>query len=221
MNEKTKEIAQLVEDFHYLKQEIMKINRVYRFISSKVLRPVYLLSGILVCVFALAMQWLIGNFNSYADIPRPIKAIYYILLVISGFWAVRLKIRVTIKRFKELGLEITLGQLLKEVYTSNTLIVGLPFMISIGLVAIYLAGQGLHGYLVPSLAILYGLLICSMVNILYLKELIVGGIWILASGFVVLFGLGPVQPMLALFFTFGLGFIVMYLVSLLSAKDDQ
>jgi hypothetical protein len=71
------------------------------------------------------------------------------------------------------------------------------------------------------LAILYGLMINSITSFVYLREFVVGGVWFLITGFVILFTLGQSQPILGLTITFGLGFIVMYIASWIFASCDQ
>jgi Sulfate transporter family. len=221
MEDQSKEISQLIEDFRYLKNAVMKTNRIFKFISSNTFRPLYLSMGLLVFIFAAAIQIFIQHYGSYANIPGAVKAIYYVVLTALLIWLAFTKMRLLIKRIKELDGDITVCQFFKEVYTWNTIITMLPYVIAMVLVAVFLANRGQSGYLVPCLAILYGLMINTATNILYLREFIVGGIWFLITGFIILFTLGPSQPLLGLSLTFGLGFIVMYIASLVFARADQ
>jgi hypothetical protein len=221
MEDQSKEISQLIDDFRYLKNVVMKTNRIFKFISSNTLRPLYLSMGLLIIIFAAAIQLLIKYYGSYGNVPGAVKAIYYVLLTALLIWLSYTKVRLLIEQIKKLDADITVCQFFKEVYSWNTMIVMLPYLITMGLAAVFLANRGLSGYLVPCLAILYGLMINTATNILYLRELIVGSIWFFITGFVILFTLGPSQPLLGLSLTFGLGFIVMYIASLVFARDEQ
>ncbi len=221
MEDQSKEISQLIEDFRYLKNAVMKTNRIFKFISSNTFRPLYLSMGLLIIIFTVAIQLLIGNYGSYGEIPGVVKGIYYMVLVILLVLMAYMKLRLMLRQIKKLGSDITICQFFKEVYTWNTVFLMIPYLATMGLLSVFLAGRGLSGYLVPCLAILYGLMIITATSLLYLREFVVGGIWFLVSGFTLLFILGPSQPLLGLAITFGLGFIIMYIASLVFARLDQ
>ena len=219
MEDQTKEIAQLLDDFRYIKNTVMKNNRVFKFVSSSTLRPVYLFTGLVIIIFATVIQLLMQHFGSYTNIPGMIKTVYYIGLAVCTIWLSYTKLKLLLKRMRELGSDITIPEFFKEIYTWNTLVLMTPYMIVMGLVAVFLVSRGLSGYLVPFLAILYGLMINSATSLLFLREFMIGAVWFLLTGLTVLFTLGPSQPLLGLVITFGLGFIVMYAASLVFATD--
>ena len=165
MEDQTKEIDQLIQDFHYLKNAVMKTNRVFKFISSKTLRPLYLWTALLIFTFTALIHWLILHYGSYDSIPGTMKTIYYSSLSILLIWLSFTKLKLLIQRVRELGTEITIGQLFREVYTKSTLVLMVPFLLTIGLAVVFLVSHGLSGYLVPCLAILYGLLIISTTSL--------------------------------------------------------
>jgi hypothetical protein len=221
MEDQTKEIDQLINDFRYLKNAVMKTNRVFKFISSKTLRPIYLSTGLLIITFAAFIHLLILYYGSYGNIPGAMKTIYYSGLTILLIWLYYTKLKLVIRGIRELGSEITIGQMFREIYTWSTMVLMVPFVLTIGLAVISLVSHGLSGYLIPCLAILYGLMINSITGFVYLREFVVGGVWFLISGFVILFTLGPSQPLLGLIITFGLGFLIMYIASWIYATGDQ
>jgi hypothetical protein len=221
MEDQTKEIDQLINDFRYLKNAVMKTNRVFKFLSSKTLRPIYLSTGLLIITFAAFIHLLIQNYGSYGNIPGSLKTIYYSGLTILLIWLYYTKLKLVVQGIRELGSEITIGQMFREVYTWSTMVLMVPFILTIGLTVVFLVSYGLSGYLVPCLAILYGLMINSMTSLVYMREFVIGGAWFIISGFVILFTLGPSQPLLGLTITFGLGFLVMYIASLICATYDQ
>jgi hypothetical protein len=221
MEDQSKEISQLIEDFRYLKKAVMKSNRVFKFISSNTLRPLYLSTGLLTIIFTAVIQVLIKYYGFYSSIPGTLKTIYYLVLTALLIGLGYTKLRLLITSIQKLGLDITVCQFFKEIYTWNTIVLMLPYLVAMGLVAFFLAGRGQIGYLVSCLAVLYGLMLINATNLLYLREFIIGGIWFFISGFLILFTMGPSQPLLEIALTFGAGFIVMYIASLVFARFDQ
>lgn len=221
MKENQREIDQLLEEFSHLKSTVMKTNRVFKFISSKAFRMVYLFSSLIVLAYTAAMYLLIQSFGSYANIPGPIQGIYYALLVIVIAWMGTLKVQSLKNRVEELGSTISIRQLLKEVYSWSTLITVLPFIFTMIFTIVYLVGHEKVAYLLPVLSILYGLMLVSMVSFLYLREFIVGAIWFLTAGFAILFFMPRLPLLLAIAFTFGFGFLSMYIASLVFSRNDQ
>ena len=137
MEDQSKEISQLIEDLRYLKNPVMKTNRIFRFISSNTFRPLYLSMGLLIITFAAAIQLLIKYYGSYGNIPGAVKAIYYVVLTALLIGLSYTKMRLLIKRIKELDADITVCQFFKEVYSWNTMIVMLPYLVAMGLAAVF------------------------------------------------------------------------------------
>jgi hypothetical protein len=103
---------------------------------------------------------------------------------------------------------MNLNRLFDEIYTSRMLSLMLPYIFVVTLIIIFLCTRGQLIYIVPSLAILFGLLFVAMSPIIYFKELYLLSVWLIATGLLTLFTADVYHPMVVLGFTFGVGFIL-------------
>jgi hypothetical protein len=123
------------------------------------------------------------------------------------------KVAVIVGQLKQTRKDMTVLRLFKEVYTPQALTIIIPFVAAMVAVSAFLITREQTLYLVPALSILVGLTCIAYVNIFYVKELVVTGDWLLATGIITLFTAEIIHPLLVPIITFGLGFIAMYVAN--------
>lgn len=221
MRKKT-EIEQLVNDLVFIKQAIKKNNNIFKYFSvSKALRWVLLYAGLIIISIALYINYLFATYDSFQGAPTTLKVITYIIAVVGIFVLVVIKLRTIVKAAKGVQSDITVIKMIKEVYTGQTLMIMIPFFIAIALLSVFFHQQGLGDYIIPFAAILFGLLINSLVNVFHIKEMLVMGDWLIITGFIALFFLSAFNPALIIALTFGMGCVAMYLAILIASKQEE
>ena len=209
--EQKKDVQQLIDDLLFVKKAISKNSNILKFIDvGGVLSRVVFASGLVTIFLAGAAYLLIISYGSFQEIPRALRGSLFLavaaLVAVTGI----MKFRAVAARAKEGHADINAQRLIQEIYTPQALHILIPYVTAITLVTVFLVANGHTLYLVPALSILTGLLCLAYVNVFHMKELLVTGDWMLATGLLALFFAQTVHPLLALIVTFGLGFCSIY-----------
>jgi hypothetical protein len=141
-------------------------------------------------------------------IPQNVRIILFVLVGIGWIGLGFIKAGGFIKSGRAISKDMNLNRLFDEIYTSRMLSLMLPYIFVVTLIIIFLCTRGQLIYIVPSLAILFGLLFVAMSPIIYFKELYLLSVWLIATGLLTLFTADVYHPMVVLGFTFGVGFIL-------------
>lgn len=207
-------LEKLIADLEFVKTAITKNDSIFKYINiGGRLSRVALAGGIL---FTLISGWyylLLSQYGSWPQVPEALKIGTNAGLMIIGIAFAWAKVAVIAGQLKQTRKEMTVLRLFREVYTPQTLTIIIPFVTAMLAVSVFLITREQTLYLVPALSILVGLICIAYVNIFYVKELVVTGDWLLATGLITLFTAETIHPLLALIITFGLGFIAMYVAN--------
>lgn len=84
----------------------------------------------------------------------------------------------------------------------------LPHLAAIALAAVFLCQRGMTLYLLPVLALLFGLFTVSLSLVFYMKEVYLLGFWLVATGLLTLFAAERLSILTMLILTFSAGFIL-------------
>lgn len=103
---------------------------------------------------------------------------------------------------------MTLYKLIKEIYTPQFMSVSLPYLAAIALAVVFLYQKGMTLYLVPVLALLFGLFTVSLSLVFYMKGVYLLGFWLVAAGLLTLFAAEQLSILAMLILTFSAGFIL-------------
>ena len=222
MTPNRKDIEQVIDDLRFVKQAIAKNNSILKFIAlSRILGVMSLVGGLLITAVAGAYYLLIRYYGSYAGIPSRTRALLAVLIVIFSVFIGAFKIWRILAGARRVRADYTLLKLVRELYSSQVLLVFMPFLFAGAGVVGFLAARGMTPYLVPALAVLFGLLFNALVGVFYIKELIVGGDWLIAGGVLTLFMTERLHPLLALILTFGLGLIALFVAGWAMASAER
>ncbi len=210
MSKNAKNVENILNDITYIKNAIQKHNNILKYISlSKVLSFIAILGGIFTIALCSIVFYFISHYGAYKNVPQNYKTLLYIIIFLSTAGIGFLKIKNILNAYRQINMNISLLRLLKEVYTPHTLTTLIPYVIVTIFIIVFLITNGYLMYIVPVLAILYGLLMNGFVNIFHLKELILFGNWLIVTGLIGLFELKNLHPSLLIILTFGIGFILM------------
>ncbi|GAB6087345.1 hypothetical protein [Alkaliphilus crotonatoxidans] len=218
MKDSNKKSQEIIQDLLYIKQAISKNSNIFKFISlTETLRTVYLFSGIAIISLAGLFYYVIQAYGAYEAVPVKVKGVLYgaVILLIGGIFC--LKIRNIIIAFKKNQSNMTLIRLLREVYTLQSALVIVPFVLSAIMVSGFFYSQGLGNLIVPFLGIFLGLLCFGVINIFHIKELGLLGGWFVVTGFLLMMVFTGLHPLIGTIVCFGMGLLMMYGASFILA----
>lgn len=201
-----KELQQIIDDLLLVKTAISKSSSILRFVAfSRTVSLICLFSGLTISVLAGVIYLTIQHYGSYGAIPPGLTMVFYLAAFLIFVAIAVVKVNSFTNQVRKAGLEITFGNLLRKIYTPQTTNIILGLYVTMLMVIVFLVTQGHYSYIVPSLAILIGLASVNFVNLFFIRELMVTGNWLLATGIITLFTAQTLHPLLALIITFGLG----------------
>lgn len=204
------DINRLAEDLEYIKKAVTKSGSILQYMEvSKALRLVTLVSGILLILFPALFYYFILQHGNYEAIPAQVKLMLYIAISAAFILVGTLKIRNIFARAREIDEQITFVQFFEAVYTDRFLTMLIPFSISLVALPLYFSFSGFGEMVLPLFIIIFALLCFSLSTVIYLKEMIYFGVWLLLIGFVFLIWLPSLHILLQLAFSFGMGFLIM------------
>ena len=222
MADKRQELGEVIADLKLIKEAVSKSDSFFRFIDTRgAMRSVMLAAGLLIGLISALFYYLTASFGSFDAIPLNTRIIIFVLMGLAWCSLGCLKLYNFLKSGRAVRGDMTLSRLFDEIYTSRLIALMVPFMLVIILVVVFLCTIGQAIYITPALAILFGLLFISMSPIVYLKELYLLSIWLIASGLLTLFTAGTFHPMAVLGFTFSTGFILSGLLLYLNLPGHE
>ncbi|MBM7614467.1 hypothetical protein [Alkaliphilus hydrothermalis] len=219
---KEQDVKQVIDDLVFIKTAISKNSNIFKFMSiTDILKTFILFSGLLIIALSSGIYFLIGKYGDFQGIPSGVKFIVYLILVVSVAAVGVFKTKTILGAAQHVNRDITVGKLFKEVYTSQSLVIMLPYIFSISMIIVFFVNNQHMEYIVPFLSIFFGLLCSSMVNIFHVKELLVLGSWLVLSGVIALLSMLSLHPLLIVNFTFGIGMLLMYVMILISSVAEK
>ncbi|MGE5592163.1 MAG: hypothetical protein ACM3X3_00560 [Betaproteobacteria bacterium] len=218
-----KDTQRVIEDLKLIKAAIAKSGGIMRWLPvSRVMRVVYLIMGLAVTALSGGLHLLERQYGSVAASPAWMRITLLGLGAAAFLVGGAFKVSGMMAAARRIRSDYTLLRLVGEVYTTQTVLILVPFVAAGAGVVGFLATRGFAAYVVPALAILFGLTMNALVGVFYFRELVVSGDWLIATGLAVLFLGDRLAPLLGLVLTFGLGFIAAYVSGpIVSRIDDR
>jgi len=209
MDPKDQELSEVIADLKLIKEAVTKSDNFFRFIDTRrAMRGVMLVAGLMITFFATLFYYFITSYGFFLAIPLNIRATLFVLVGICWISLSFIKAGGFIKSGRAISADMNLNRLFDEIYTSRMLSLMLPYLFVIALIIVFLCTRGQLIFIVPVMAILFGLLFIAMSPIIYFKELYLLSIWLIATGLLAFFTADVYHPMVVLGFTFGVGFVL-------------
>jgi hypothetical protein len=201
------DLWKVIADLKLIKEAVSKSDSVFRFIDAGgALRGILLAAGLLIAGFSTVFYYLLEQYGSFTAIPLNYRLILFALIGLSGFGIGYLKSRNFFNSSRKIGFDMTFRKLLEGIFTPRFLRLMLPNLTVITLVIFFLGSRGYGLYIIPSFAVLYGLLVISLSSLFFIKEFYLLGIWLTATGLLTLFIATAIHPLAVLVITFAAGF---------------
>lgn len=222
MKDHREDIDRVINDLEFVKKALAKNNSILKFIAlSRIFRRVSLALGLFIIVGAGIFYLLVLRHGGCTSVPAATRTSLIVLTAVFVSVISIYKIWGVLAGARKVRSDYTLPRLIVEVYSPQTVLVLVPFMTAIAGTSVFLAVRGWGTYIVPALAILFGLLFNALVGVFHMKELIIGGDWLILTGLLTLFMAGRLHVLPALVLTFGCGMMALFLASLVLARSDR
>ncbi len=209
MAKQSQELREVISDLQLIKAAVSKSDSLIKFIDTRnSIKAVLLIAGLLIAVFSALFYYLIEIYGSFSAVPPGIRITLLVVIGLACCLLGYMKLGNFLKSARGISGDITLNKLFSEIYTPRLLALLLPFMLVVVMAVIFLCSEGQTLYITPALAILFGLLFISMSPLLYLKELYLLSMWLIATGLFTLFIATDIHPLVIPGLTFSAGFIL-------------
>ncbi|MEW5920490.1 MAG: hypothetical protein AB1796_05950 [Bacillota bacterium] len=204
-----RDLREVIADLKLIKDAVSKSDSIISFMDAEgAVRGILLAGGLLIAAFSAVFHYLLEQYGAFAAIPVNIRAVLFVLIGLAWTGIGYIKARNFLHGARKISADITLYKLMEEIYTTRVLALLLPNIATIILVIIFLGNRGFDLYIIPSLAVLLGLLTVSMSNLFFMKEIFFTGVWLAATGLLTLFIAETINPLATLGITFAAGFIL-------------
>ncbi|MFO8060007.1 MAG: hypothetical protein R6U70_05065 [Bacillota bacterium] len=210
MDERSDKIKTAMDDLRHIKQAIRSSSGIVRFMDlGEALRGTMLQVALLLAAFSALYYLLLLQYGSYAAIPGRLRMITFAAILLSVITVVSTKIRSIMRHVRQIS-DMTLRQLLLDVYRPQILSLLTLFLFSLGVIVIFLVLRDLHVYIIPAVSTLLGLMYVSLVCVFHVRELQQLGVWLVLGGLITLMTAEIIHPLWALNLTFTGGFMFTY-----------
>ncbi len=209
MDNKSQELGELIADLKLIKEAVSKSGSIVIFLDTRwALKGVLMLAGFMIALFSAAFHYMVGQYGSFFAAPLVLRVIFFVLIGLAWFTIGYMKLNNFLKSARGISEDMTLNKLFDEIYTPQLITVLIPYLAVIVLIVVFLSIRGYELYIVPALAISFGLLFLSMNLIFFLRELYFLYVWLIATGLLILFTVEMFHPLVSLNLTFTAGFIL-------------
>lgn len=182
-------------------------------------RLIFLLVGISIIVFSMLFYFLMGYYGSYEAIPDKLNLFIYIAIFIDWIFIGILEYRRYLYSLKKIDQSLTLRSLLKELFSNRYKHLVFAVILLDIILIVFFSFKGIPYFIIPTLAILLGLL-CLAGTMLHIKYLLVTGYWYLITGIVFLI-FDTIPAPIAITISFGIGYIIFALLGYIDHSSDK
>lgn len=222
MNKTAPDLREILDDLRRIKEAVSKSDSIMSFIDAGgAVRGILLAGGLLIALFSTVFYYLLEQYGSFAGIPVTVRTILFVLIGLAWAGIGYIKVRNILLRARKVCADITLYNLLADIYTPRFLTLLLPNLAVVFLTVIFLSSRGNHIFIVPFLALAFGLLTISISTLFLMKEIVFLGVWLTATGLLTLFLAEVIHSMVSLGITFAAGFVLTSLILYLGLPGEK
>ena len=213
-----KQVDKLLKDIASIKEVINRNKPILQqVINLTHFRLLMLLTGLSISLFSLLVYFLINSYGSHSAIPANLKWAVYITMGIASFILSIMKMRLYRSSVKKVDSGLTLSWLYKELFTGRIAHIYISVIFLISFLVIFFIYKGIPYYITPTIAILFGLYGLSA-TIFHIKHSLIMGYWFFITG-IGLTLYNTIHPAIAIFISFGIGFILLGIVGYIYQKS--
>jgi hypothetical protein len=176
-------IDKLLEDISSIKTVINRNTPLLqRLLHPARLRLFFLVVGLNLIAFCLAIYFVIRHFGYFGAIPEQVRMIIWGSLLVDIFFIQVFKRRVFLTSAHKIDPKLTIMGILKEFFTSQILHVYAPIVVLVIFFGFYFGHHRIPYYIIPTISIGVGLLYNCVGSILNIRQYLLFGYWTLVTG---------------------------------------
>jgi len=199
------QVEKLLEDISSIKAAISQNRQVIRLILLPAhFRLLYLLVGLSVSGFSIAFHLLIRHHGSFEAIPDLIKSTVYTAIVMDWILLGLIKWLKLADSLSKTDKRLRVDNFLQEFFSFRIVHVYLPLLILTICIGILFAQHNAPFYVIPTIAVGIGLLHNFIGSVTQLRQWLISGYWLLATGLFLL-AKGSIYAPLAASLSLGVG----------------
>jgi len=202
------QIERLLDDISEIKSVINRNKPVLQEVFNPGrYRLFFFLTGMSYIGFSLLIYFLMRHYGSFGAIPGTLRITIYVGIVADFGFLQILKRRSILASVRNVDQNLTIGWLFKELFSYRIVHLYVPLMVLVIFLSVYFIVKGNPSYIVPTIAIFYGLLTNFMGTIFEIKQSLIVGYWLIITGILALI-FSSIPPLIALSMTLGCGMLI-------------
>ena len=222
MDKNEPDLREIVDDLKRIKAAVSKSDSIMNFIDAGgAVRGILLAGGLLIALFSGVFYYLLEQHGSFAAIPVNIRVMLFVLIGLTWACMGYVKVRNIMGSARKISADITVYKLFKEVYTPRFLALFLPNIAVVILGTVFLSSRGYDLFIIPFLAVLFGLMTIGVSSFFFMQEVYLLGVWLIATGLITLFIAEALHPTAVLVVTFGTGFVLTSMILYLGLAGEK
>lgn len=201
--------AAMLHDIEVIRQAVNRSQNLLRRIPlMSGLRPVMLLSGVLLLLFCGGKYLLAVLYGDMA--PAYLHTLLNVLLIAGGVVAIVMKITGMLRLARQDDASIDFAGLIRELYNRPfALLAGTAGFLAVGL-PVWLSYVGHSPFILPVFGMVMGIMMMGIIAIFDMREMIVGAAWLIVCGYVLLWFMGSINLWLAMALEFSVPMLLMW-----------
>ena len=210
-----RDIEKLLEDISFIRTVISN----NRPLLQQVLMParfrlLFLVVGLSIVIFCLAIQFLFSRYGNYDGIPALFKNILYLVLVADFVFLAVLRYTRILGFLVKVDENRDLRGALDAFFSSRLIHVFIPLLVLTILMSIYSAAHSGAYYIVPTISMGLGLLYNFFGSMTEIRQWLISGYWFLGTGVLTLEF--PMPTPIAIVLSLGCGLLLFSVLSYFS-----
>lgn len=201
--------AAMLHDIEVIRQAVNRSQNLLRRIPlMSGLRPVMLLSGVLLLLFCGGKYLLEVLYGGMA--PAYLHTLLNVLLIAGGVVAVVMKLTGMLRLARQDDASIDFADLMRELYNRPfALLAGTAGFLAVGL-PVWLSYVDHSPFIIPVFGMVMGIMMMGIIAIFDMREMIVGASWLIVCGYVLLWFMGTLNLWLAMALEFSVPMLLMW-----------
>ncbi len=222
MDKHEPDFREIVDDLKRIKAAVSKSDSIMNYIDAGgAVRGILLAGGLLIALFSGVFYYLLEQHGSFAAIPANLRVMLFVLIGLAWAGIGYVKVRNIMASARKISADITVSKLFEEIYTPRFLALFLPNIAVVILGTVFLSSRGSDLFIIPFLAVLFGLMTIGVSSFFFMKDVYLLGVWLIATGMLTLFMAEVIHPAAALVITFGAGFVLTSMILYLGLTGEK